>query len=423
MEIYCLSLNYQNANVALREALAYSPENTRIALARLGCGHQACPGPIRELVILSTCNRVELYAVAATPIFDELEIFMAETRAVPREMFGPSLERLHGGGAVTHLLYVAAGLKSIVLGETQILGQVTQALGLAREQGASGKILNRLFQIAVHAGKRARTETQISHNPASIASVAVRLIHQEIPDLASAQIVVLGAGKMAELTVSALNKRGADRIQVVNRTLERAEIIAQRWHAEAKTYEQLPETLAGADILIASTSAPHTLIDKDMVDNSLASRPQRPLVMMDIAVPRDIDADVGDLEGVYLYDMDVLANSLETSLAKRAQEVPHVEQILAEEQQRFMNFMSTLDVLPIIVNMRTEADRIREIELAKTLRRFPEFSLHDEEELEAMTRAIVKKILHKPTIRLQKEANGPNAAEYASVARNLFGTD
>jgi len=423
MEIYCLSLNHQNANVAIREALAYSSENTRTALARLGCGHLAPPGPIRELVILSTCNRVELYAVAATPIFDELETFMAETRAIPKEVFSSSLEFMQGEEAVTHLLQVAAGLKSIVLGEPQILGQVTQALGLAREQDVSGKVLNRLFQIAIHAGKRAHSETQISHNPASIASVAVRLIHEVISDLSAAQIVVLGAGEMAELAVAALNKRGADRIQVVNRTLESAETMAQRWHGEAKTYEQLPETLMGADILITSTGAPHTLIHKDMVANSLASRPQRPLVMMDIAVPRDIDADVGDLEGVYLYDMDALANNLETSLAKRAQEVPHVERIIAEEQQRFMNFMSTLDVLPIIVNMRTEADRIRGTELAKTLRRFPEFSLHDANELEAMTRAIVKKILHNPTVRLQKEPNGPNAAEYASVARNFFGKD
>jgi glutamyl-tRNA reductase len=423
MEIYCISLNHQNANVALREALAYSPENARIALARLGCGHNAVPKSIRELVILSTCNRVELYAVAGYPIYDQLESFLAETRAVPRESFSSALVRMQGEQAVAHLLHVAAGLQSIVLGEPQILGQVTSALGLAREQGASGKILNRLFQMAIHAGKRAHTETQISHNPASIASVAVRLISEVIPDLAASQIVVLGAGQMAELAVESLIKRGAENVQVVNRTIERAEAMALRWHGRAKTYEHLPETLENADILITSTGAPHTLIHADMVATALKARPQRPLVIMDIAVPRDVDADVGHLEGVHLYDMDALANNLKASLAKREREIPQVEGILAEEKARFMAFWSTLDVLPIIVAVRTKADHIRAQELAKTLQNFPGLSSDSEKKLEALTKAIVKKILHNPTVRLQAEANGPDAAEYASVARNLFGTD
>ncbi len=423
MELYCLSLNHQNASVALREALAYSPESARIALARLGCGHNDCPTPIRELVILSTCNRVELYAVAGSPIFEQLESFMAETRAMPREKFSSALERMQGEEAVAHLLQVAAGLKSIVLGEPQILGQVTGALGLAREQGASGKILNRLFQTAIHAGKRAHSESQISHNPASIASVAVKLVHRAIRDLSTAQIGVLGAGEMAELAVETLFKRGAEHVQVVNRTLERAEAMAERWHGEAKTYEHLPGAIADADILITSTGAPHTLIDSEMVADAMESRKQRPLVIMDIAVPRDVDAEVGDLEGVYLYDMDALAINLKASLAKREREVPQVEWILAEEQAKFMAFWNTLDVLPIIVAVRSEAERIREEELAKTLQHIPELPSDVEKQFEAMTKAIVKKILHNPTVRLQKEANGAHAAEYASVARNLFGTD
>jgi glutamyl-tRNA reductase len=364
-----------------------------------------------------------LYAVAGKPIYDELESFMAEMRAIPREKFSSVLERMQGEEAVAHLMQVAAGLKSIVLGEPQILGQVTDALGLAREQGASGKILNRLFQSAIHAGKRAHSESQISHNPASIASVAVQLVHGAIRDLSAAQIVVLGAGEMAELAVETLIKRGAEHVQVVNRTLERAEAMAERWYGEAKTYEYLPEALADADILITSTGAPHTLIHHEMVAGAMESRKQRPLVIMDIAVPRDVDAEVGDLEGVYLYDMDTLATNLEASLAKRVSEIPQVEEILAEEQGRFMAFWNTLDVLPIIVAVRSEAERIREEELAKTLQHFPELPSGVEKHFEAMTKAIVKKILHNPTVRLQKEANGANAAEYASVARNLFGTD
>jgi len=423
MDIYCLSLNHQNTSVAIREALAYSPENARIALARLGCGHNAQPNLIRELVILSTCNRVELYAVAGKPIYNELESFMSETRAVPREQFSTALERMQGEQAVEHLFRVAAGLHSIVLGEPQILGQVTTALGISREQGASGKILNRLFQAAIHAGKRAHSESQISHNPASIASVAVQLVHRSISDLSTAQIIVLGAGEMAELAVESLINRGAKHIQVVNRTLDRAEALAKRWHGGAKTYEQLPNVLMDADILITSTGAPHVLIHPEMVAEAMKSRQQAPLVIMDIAVPRDVDDGVGDLEGVFLYDMDTLASGLKDSLAKRQQEIPQVEVILQEEKERFMTFWHTLDVLPIIVAVRTEAERIREEELAKTMQNFPEISLHNEMHIEAMTKAIVKKILHNPTVRLQKEANGPDAVEYASVARNLFGTD
>ena len=224
--ILCLGLNHQTSRVTFREQLAYTPHRLETSLARLGCGKGFDYQSIRELVILSTCNRVELYAVTAGPGFATLEAFLSDTQNLPLSDFSNKIYRLQDEAAVKHLLDVASGLDSVVIGEPQILGQVTDAYSLARKHGTVGKILSRLFQTAIHAGKRARTETTIAHNPASISSVAVSLISKVIPDLIDARIMVLGAGEMAELAVEALRKRGAGGITVVNRTLQRAEELA-----------------------------------------------------------------------------------------------------------------------------------------------------------------------------------------------------
>jgi len=378
---------------------------------------------IRELVILSTCNRVELYAAAASVRFDTLETFLSETQNIPLADISPLLYRFQGKDTIQHLLNVAAGLDSVVLGEPQILGQVTDAYSAARRHGTAGKILSRLFQTAIQAGKRARTETAISHNPASVASVAVRLISQSVPDLAAAKIMVLGAGEMAELTVEALRKRGASQILVVNRTLKRAQDLAQRWNGRAAALETLLELLPDTDIVITSTGAPHTVIQASMVARAMENRPDRPLICMDIAVPRDVDMEVGQIPGVRLYDMDTLSEQLESALAQRAAEVPQVEEILAEELAGFMEYLATLDVVPIIVKMRRQADAIRQAELEKAIRRIPDLPPDTQQHIDALTRSIVNKILHSPTARLREEANGPNAIDYADIARGLFGLD
>jgi glutamyl-tRNA reductase len=375
------------------------------------------------MIILSTCNRVELYAVAPGPAFEALEAFLEETRGMPRADFSPFLYRLQNEETAAHLLRVAAGLDSLVLGEPQILGQVTEALAIARSQGTAGKILSRLFQTAIHAGKRARTETAISHNPASISSVAVKLISESVPDLRAAQTTVLGAGEMAELAVEALRKRGASRICVVNRTLARAQVLAQKWGGNAATFETLSEYLPHTDILITSTGAPHTLIHPPMVADAMRQRPQRPLVIMDIALPRDVDAQVAQLPNVVLFDLDTLSTQLDESLSRRAAEVPRVERILADEQAAFMHYLATLEVVPIIVHLRQQANHIRQAELEKTLRRLPGLTPSEQERIDYLTRAIVQKILHAPTACLRQEASGPRLAEYAQAARALFALD
>src|SRR5512138_736286 len=275
MHILCLGLNHATAPIALRERLAFSEEQARAALARISCGH--LPPPFPELLILSTCNRTELYAIAPADSFAPLEAFLSEARLVPPAEFQPLMYRFLDLHAVEHLFRVSAGLDSMVLGEPQILGQVTRALELARGQDTAGPMLNRLFQAAIHAGKRTRTETAISRNPASVSSLAASLSERVVHKISEAQIVVLGAGEMAELAVEALRKRGAQKILVVNRTLERAQDLVRRWGAQATTFENIYRALASADILISSTGAPHILISSQMVKEAMATRDKRPL--------------------------------------------------------------------------------------------------------------------------------------------------
>ncbi len=419
MHILCLGLNHTTAPVNLRERLAFSEEKARAALARLGCGGEA--KPVAEMVILSTCNRIEIYAAAARLNFQGLEAFLSDIRGVPAPEMRPHLYWYADAEAARHLLKVAAGLDSLVLGEPQILGQVTHALELARGVGASGPLLSRLFQAAIHAGKRARTETSISRNPVSVASLAAAMCERQVSDLRLAQIVVLGAGEMAELAVEALRKRGVERILVINRTHERASQLARRWGAEASTFEDLESALGRADILIASTGAPHTLIHPEMVISAMAQRPERALVLIDIAVPRDIDPEIAGLSNVTLLDIDHLNEHLEQSLASREQEVPLVQSILAEEERDFLGYLKTLDMLPLIADLRQQAEAIRQAELAKTLGRLPNLTEAERLNIELLTKALVKKLLNTPTHRLRAEATCPHAPEYATVARTLFG--
>jgi glutamyl-tRNA reductase len=418
MYILCLGLNHTTAPLNLREKLALDENTVRIALARLACGH--VDSPLAELVILSTCNRVELYAASNQQAFAGLETFLSDVSGVPVEQFGLHLYRFQNLDAVRHLFEVAAGLDSLVIGEPQILGQVTRALELGRGQSTAGSILNRLFQAAIHAGKRTRTETAISRNPASVSSLAASLSEHAVHKISDAQIVILGAGEMAELAVEALRKRGAQKILVVNRTLERAQDLVRRWGAQAATFENLYAALGSADILISSTGAPHTLISSQMVQKIMQGRPERPLVLIDIAVPRDIDPDIADLPHVALYDMDNLNARLEHSLAERMAEVPQVRNILEEELEQFGEYWRSLDMLPLIADIRQTAETIRQAELEKTLRRLPDLTEAERNHIEAMTQALVKKLLHAPTNRLRAEAASPNASEYAAIARTLF---
>jgi glutamyl-tRNA reductase len=419
MQIISLGLNHTSAPIHLRERLAFDEEQTRASLARLACGQ--INTAFSELVILSTCNRIEIYAASNQLAFADLEAFLLDTRGLSAQELHPHIYRLHEMDAVRHLFRVAAGLDSLVIGEPQILGQITRALELARGQNAAGPVLNRLFQAAIHAGKRARTETAISRNPASVSSLAASVAEKTLGHIKTAKVAVLGAGEMAELTVEALRKRGVEKIQVINRTLERAQEMAKRWGAESATYEFIEQALSETDIVISSTSAPHIILTSDLIEKAMQTRVHQPLVLIDIAVPRDIDPDAANILGVKLFDIDGLNAQLEDSLTRRMDEVPHVKQILDEELIEFENYLNSLEMLPIIADIHQQAESIRMAELEKTLRRMPDLTDLERERIEALTRSLVKKILDRPTRRLRDESTCPHAPQYATVARTLFG--
>ena len=432
MHILCLGLSHHTTPVEVRERLQYSPAARQAALARFGCGRGAHSPGVAELVILSTCNRLELYAAVSgtgetggdgrthfAPLLD----FLAETRDLSVTEFEAHLYRREGPEAVEHLCRVAAGLDSMILGEPQILGQVTEAYQEALGQGAIGPVLSAFFRTAIRVGKRTRTETAISRNPSTVGSVAVKLAGAVVGDLASARVLILGTGEMAELAVEALRARGASHIVVVSRTQERAMQLAQRWGAQALTFEQLAEAVAAADIVIASTAAPHFLITPNLVRAAIAHRPARPLIFIYIAVPRNVDPDVNHLPHVHCYDIDDLQARLNGALAEREREIPHVEAIVAEEADAFMDWLHSLDIASLIAELRAKADALRRVELEKTLRRLPRLDETERQRIEALAESLVNKLLHAPTLRLKAEAGNGHAAEYAAAARYLFALD
>lgn len=420
MHILSLGLNHQTAPIALRERLAFSEEASRAALARSLSDNT---GSLAEMIILSTCNRIEVYAASPFQDFCPLKLLVEELRGVPPDEYAPYTYTFTDAEAVQHLFKVAAGLDSLVLGEPQILGQVNDALLLARSQNTVGPILNRLFQAAIHAGKRARSETSINRHPASVSSLAVSLCEHIINPIYTAQVVVLGAGEMAKLAINTLRKRGVNKILVLNRTLQNAMYISERWDVDSAPIGSLDQALARADILIAATGATSAIVSAEMVAKGMAERDGRPLVLVDITFPRNIDPATAAIPGVTLYDIDHLNAQLEYSLAMRQREVPRVRAILAEEIAEFMDFYQSLDMLPLISDLRQQAEAIRLKELEKTLHRLPGLSESERSRIEALTEALVKKLLACPTQRLRAEAACQHALQYASVARTLFGLD
>ena len=430
MPLLCLGISHHTSPIELRERLSFSSSALEAALARFGCGGNARLTGITELVILSTCNRLELYAyltedAASTypNLFIPLSDFLVEVSDIPLAEFETHLYRYSGLDVADHLCRVASGLDSMILGEPQILGQVIEAHELALKHGLVGQLLSAMFRTAIRAGKRARTETAIARNPASISSVAVKLAEQIVGDLATSCVVVVGAGEMGELAVEALRMRGTQRIIVVNRTRQRALTLAERWGGEALSFERLDEALRQADIVITSTGAPHAIIDLAMVRTAVAQRQDRPLVLLDIAVPRDIEPTVSEIQGVHLFDIDQLNARLENAVAERRNEIPNVERIVAQEIQLFADWLRGIDMMPVISDLRTKAEYIRQRELDRTLRYLPDLDPQTRQHIEHLSLSIVNKLLHEPTRRLRAEAGNGHAAEYAQLARSLFGLE
>jgi glutamyl-tRNA reductase len=427
MHLICVGLSHHTAPVVLREKLAFTGSQIHAGLQALMDTHNGGPEArsVYEAVILNTCNRLEVYALVPEPQAgaDTICQFLARFHNLAVEEFEPYLYVHHDDQAVEHLFRVAAGLDSMIVGESEILGQVNHALEIARGQGAAGQVLTRVFQSAVHAGSRARHETRISHRAASIPSVAVALARELRESLAGLQVLVVGAGEMGALTAKALMDQGAHGLIVSNRSYGRAVTLARQWGGCAVTFERLPEAMAQADVVISATDAPHPVIRHDTVAAVMAQRPDRPLLIIDIAVPRDVEPEVGTLPGVHLYDIDDLQGMVDRNLAERQAEIPKVEAIVAEEAAACMAWFRALDVVPTIVELRRRAEAIRQAEVEHALRRLNGLSDEEREIIEVLSKRIVNKLLHEPTVRLKRHANGHSGFYYTEAIRELFGLD
>jgi glutamyl-tRNA reductase len=326
-----------------------------------------------------------------------------------------------GREAVEHLAQVVTGLDSLVLGEPQILGQVTGAYMQAVEAHTTGPVLNALFQAMIRTGKRARAETQISSRPASVSSVAIALAQKVVGNLNGHSILIAGLGEMGQLALNAVRKRGATRIALANRSRERAEALAAEWGGHVYGLEELPQALAEADVVICATGAPQAIISAAAVRQAMAARQKRALVLIDIAVPRDVDPAVEQVKNVHLFNMDDLQEGLDEALAARQREVPRVEAIIAEEMADLDMEFRKLAVRPLITDLRQRAEAIRRQELERTLRHLgddldPETLKH----VQHLSRSLVNKILHEPTVRLREKATNGQASKYADTVRDLF---
>lgn len=417
-ELLTLGLSHKTAPLELRERLAL-PEGRAAGLMNDLTG----TGDAAEATIVSTCNRTEVYLVAPDPVVAESEILSAlagQAGIRPTELVG-HLYSLRGPDTARHLFRVAAGLESMVLGEAEIQGQVKRAHELALVEGASGPILNRLFRGAIAAGGRVRNETGVSEKGMSIASVAVSEAKRILGDLANRQALVVGAGATAELVGRSLNAGGAESVFVANRHFDRALGLADRFGGQAARVADLPGQLAEPDIVVSATNSPHHLIDREMLEPVMGSRDGRPLLLVDLAVPRDIDPEVRKLPGISVLDIDDLQLVVERNAASRADEGLKAERILNAELDLFERWVESLEVLPAIVALRERAEEIVRRVLAENEDRWMNLSDADRDRVEAVTRAVAQRMLHEPTLRLKEMAGTEAAYEAVNALQELFG--
>lgn len=422
MPIHCIGLNHKTADLAFRERLAFSESDIAAFLnyfSKPGSKEQAY---WEEIIILSTCNRFEIYSASRQSNPPKLLRQLSEFSLLSEKELNPYHYHFVDEQAVSHLFRVASGMDSMVIGEAQILGQVSDSYEFALDKGTSGKTLSRLFQAAIHTGKRVRSETAIGEKSVSIASLAAKIISQKVENITDSKVVLLGSGEMAELAVEALRKRGVTDFHILSRSITNACKLAERWQGKADTLESLPQSLSTADVLITSTSAPHTIVSFELISSVMEKHgSNKSLTIVDIAVPRDVQPEVGDIPNVYLYDIDNLNHSVVSSQRAREQEIPKAEKIILGELDNFIDYMATEKIIPIIIEMRLQADRIRKTELDKALKKMTDLEPHRQEQLEYLTQSIVNKILHSPTKRLREEAGGSEISTYSRITQALFG--
>jgi glutamyl-tRNA reductase len=413
VRLVLVGTSHKSAPVELRERLHLKDAEAGALAAAVADGGEA--------VALSTCNRTEVYLAgegegANRRALEALALRAGLDSAELRE----STYAIEDEGAAVHLFRVAAGLDSLIPGEAQILGQVRVAYEAACEVDAVGPALHRLFGQALRVGRRVRTETAIAENPASISSAAAELAERLLGDLRGRQVLVIGAGKMADLAAVNLAARGAKSIVVANRSPEGAARLAERFGGRAVALEALEAELERADLVVASTSSEGQIVSAEDVKRALARRNGRPISFIDIAVPRDLDPAIGELEGCHLYDIDDLQSVVDASVASRREEAVRAESIVAEEGERFLEWWRSLDVVPAIASLRARAESIRVAELERAERRLASLTPEERRAVEALTSQIVAKLLHLPTVRMKEAAAAADGLDYSEAVRHLF---
>jgi glutamyl-tRNA reductase len=416
-ELLALGISHKTAPVALRERLAFT-EPEAIEFER-----QATATPeVREAVVISTCNRTEVYLVVGDPVRAESDVLglLAGRASIRPTELSDAIYSPRNCDAARQLYRVTAGLESMIVGEAEIQGQVKRAYDTAMSAGCTGPLSNRLFAAALTAGKRVRTETEIGATRVSIPSVAVDLALSVLGGLEHRHVVVLGAGETSELTARALNEQGAGTIFVANRHADRALSLAQRFGGSVVGLDDLPEQLLAADIALCSTSSPHPIVGRDELEIVMRERDGRPLLLIDIAVPRDVEAACAELPGVSLYDIDDLQAVVARNLSTREGELPRAEEIVEEEIHRFARWLGQLETLPTVSALREHGNDLVEQVLAENAGRWESASPRDLARIEAVARAVMSRLLHEPTIRLRSlsEERGHASLE---LVRELFG--
>lgn len=416
MSILVVGVNHRSGPLPLLERVTIAPEHLGKAVAGL-----AQRDNVREAVVLSTCNRTEVYVVAELfhGAYGDVRDLLCELGDLTVDELTPHLYSQHDTAAVTHLFEVAAGLDSAVLGESEILGQVRTAWEMAQREGAARSTLNQLFRSALSTGKRARTETGIARGTASISHAAVEMITDMIGELNGKRVLVIGAGSMGEGVAVALHRAGGADILVANRSDDRGATLAERVNGVSVGFDRLGEAIAASDVIVAGTGADRAFLTKSLVVDARRGT-TRPLHIVDIGVPRNVDPEVGELPGVALSNLDDLRDWVDRGLSHRAGEAERVRLIVGEEVENYLVDSTARQAAPLVASMHEAADRVRSREVDRFASRLGELDDRQRESIEALTRAIVAKLLHEPSVRLKAQAGSPQGERNAAAVRDLF---
>jgi glutamyl-tRNA reductase len=420
VNLILVGVNHKTTPVEIREKLAFTKGKIEESVDRLFNFPD-----IIEHTILSTCNRVEIYARAncQDSAIKAIKQFICDFHEVSPVELEDHFYSYRNEEAVEHLFRVSSSLDSMILGEAQILGQVKDAYSLAKDLRSTGLVLNQLFEKAFSIAKKVREETGIAERSVSISSAAVELAQKIFDDLENRTVMLVGTGEMAELAAKHLISYGVKTVYVTSRTYDRAANLARTLNGSALDFEAFKNELHRADIVITSTSASNFIIKKEMVKKAIHKRKNKPIFFIDIAVPRDIEPDINDLENIYLYDIDDLHVVVSANMKEREKEADNAMNFISQEVTKFNNWVGTLDAVPTIVEIRKKAENIRMQEIEKTLKKISYLSEDDKKLLHQMSSSIVSKILHKPTIKLKQKTQSEDGHVYLKAIRHLFHLD